>query len=160
MIYYSQAEESFHNRHIDIITRPDSCSFDHLFTDQSGARFTAHYDFRLGNYYIEYKNHKLHNIETKEDCIIAYNKRKSFVKSAKGLHYLILNTGWNHSLFKHLAVQAVMGDKYLVVFDDSTDLSTQSINKMNSSGLNWLMESELYTLPMLELANSNKPLIH
>ena len=143
MTFDSLAEEAFYYRNSNLLTRPTKTDFPITFYDAEETPFTAKYDFLTNTgIYIEFKARQLNNIETKRDSILALKAQEKYTNS-KNRDYKRLTLGWNHSIFKHSIISSVYGSKYLLVFKDSTKLSTQSKNKMTSLGINWIYECEL-----------------
>ena len=145
MTFDSLAEEAFYCRNKDIITLPSDRSFSTTFTDSDNQTFSAKYDFESlsGFYLIEYKCKQLNTIETRSMCLERFNRVSRYVKDKE---YWRREYSWSNSIFKHKIIQDTLEGHYLLVFDDSTVLTTRFINKMNKIGLNWCYESELRNL--------------
>lgn len=142
--YDSVAEYYFHQRHPDL-TLCTNVFYLSDFTDEDGATFKAKPDFydQQTDTFIEFKDYKLNNERTKSTS----SDRQYKITSYKG--YLsqldLLDTGWNHSVFKQSIVQkalAVKGMKMIVVFSDDTKLPPQRKTKMRDLGLNWMYEAD------------------
>ena len=139
-IYDSIVEQQYHQQHQHLQRQLDYLPT--TFTDANGIVFRAKADFydTISNTYIEVKNRQLNNYRTKQDSL----NRQSVLHQRRG--YLTqleqLESGWNHSLYKHLIVQqalALLGINYLVVFYKPTKLSKQALNKMNALSLNYII---------------------
>ena len=141
----SEAERSFYARNSDIITLPSDRSLSTTFTDSDNQTFSAKYDFESlsGFYLIEYKCKQLNTIETRSKCLERFNRVSRYVKDKE---YWRREYSWSNSIYKHKIIQDSLDNNYLLVFDDSTVLTTRFINKMNKIGLNWCYESELRDL--------------
>ena len=140
-IYDSAIEQHYHQQHQHLQRQLDYLPT--VFTDDNGIAFKAKADYydTISNTYIEVKNRQLNNYKSKQACL----NRQQVLRQRRG--YLTqleqLESGWNHSLYKHLIVQqtlAMLGIKYLVVFYKPTKLSKQSINKMDNLGLNYTIQ--------------------
>ena len=140
-IYDSAIEQQYHQQHQRLERQLDYLPI--TFTDTNGTVFKAKADFycSITNTVIEVKNRQLNNYKTKQDSL----NRQQALRQRRG--YLTqleqLQSGWNHSIYKHLIVQqtlAMLGIKYLVVFYKPTKLSKQAINKMNALGLNYTIQ--------------------
>ena len=143
MTFDSLAEETFYYRNSHLLTRPTKTDFPVTFYDSEETPFTAKYDFLTNTgIYIEFKAHQLNNIATKRDSILALKAQEKYTNNSNR-DYKQLKLGWNHSSEKHSIISSVYGSKYLLVFKDSTKISTQSKNKMTSLGINWIYECEL-----------------
>ena len=141
-IYGSVIEQQYHQQHPHLQRQLDYLPT--TFTDANGIVFKAKADFydTISNTVIEVKNRQLNNYRTKQDSL----NRQQALRQRRG-GYLTqleqLQSGWNHSLYKHLIVQqtlAVLGINYLIVFYKPTKLSKQSINKMDNLGLNYTIQ--------------------
>ena len=139
--YDSLIEKQYHHQHPHLERQLDYLPT--TFTDDNGVIFKAKADFycSITNTYIEVKNRQLNNYKTKQACL----NRQFVLRQRRG--YLTqleqLQSGWNHSLYKHLIIQqtlAVLGINYLVVFYKPTKLTKQSINKMDNLGLNYAIQ--------------------
>ena len=140
-MYDSKIESIYHRQHPHLERQLDYLPI--TFTDANGVVFKAKADYydAISNTYIEVKNHQLNNYKTKQACL----NRQSVLRQRRG--YLTqleqLQSGWNHSIYKHLIVQqslAVLGITYLVVFYRPTKLTKQSLNKMNCLGLSYTIQ--------------------
>ena len=140
-IYDSVIEQQYHQQHPHLQRQLDYLPT--TFTDDNGIVFKAKADYydTISNTYIEVKNRQLNNYKSKQACL----NRQSVLRQRRG--YLTqleqLQSGWNHSIYKHLIVQqtlAMLGIKYLVVFYKPTKLTKQSINKMDNLGLNYAIQ--------------------
>ena len=140
--YDSLIEKLYHQHHPHLQRQLDYLPT--VFTDDNGIAFKAKADYydTISNTYIEVKNCQLNNYRTKQDSL----NRQQALRQRRG-GYLTqleqLQSGWNHSLYKHLIVQqtlAVLGINYLIVFYKPTKLSKQSINKMDNLGLNYTIQ--------------------
>ena len=141
-IYDSIVEKQYHQQHQHLERQLDYLPT--TFVDDNGIVFKAKADYydTISNTYIEVKNCQLNNYRTKQDSL----NRQQALRQRRG-GYLTqleqLQSGWNHSLYKHLIVQqtlAVLGINYLIVFYKPTKLSKQSINKMDNLGLNYTIQ--------------------
>ena len=139
--YDSLIEKLYHQQHQHLQRQLDYLPT--VFTDANGIVFKAKADFycSITNTYIEVKNRQLNNYKSKQACL----NRQQALRQRRG--YLTqleqLQSGWNHSLYKHLIIQqtlAVLGINYLVVFYKPTKLTKQSINKMDCLGLSYTIQ--------------------
>ena len=141
-VYDSKIESIYHQQHPHLQRQLDC--FPITFVDENGAVFKAKPDFydQTTDTYVEVKNRQLNNLKTKQACL----NRQSVLRQRRKGHLTQLEqleSGWNHSIYKHLIVQqtlAVLGIKYLVVFYKPTKLTKQSINKMDCLGLNYTIQ--------------------
>ena len=140
-LYDSSIEQQYHQHHPHLQRQLDYLPT--VFTDDNGIAFKAKADYydTISNTYIEVKNRQLNNYKSKQACL----NRQQALRQRRG--YLTqleqLESGWNHSLYKHLIVQqslAVLGIDYLVVFYKPTKLSKQALNKMSNLGLNYIIQ--------------------
>ena len=140
-VYDSKIESIYHQQHPHLQRLLDYLPT--TFVDANGIVFKAKADFYdpVSNTYLEVKNRQLNNLKTKQACL----NRQAVLRQHRG--YLTqldqLDAGWNHSLYKHLIIQqalAILGIKYLIVFYKPTKLTKQSINKMESLGLNYAIQ--------------------
>ena len=141
-VYDSKIESIYHQQHPHLQRLLDYLPT--TFVDANGIVFKAKADFYdpVSNTYLEVKNRQLNNLNTKQACL----SRQQVLRQRRG-GYLTnieqLESGWNHSIYKHLIVQqtlAVLGITYLVVFYRPTKLTKQSINKMDCLGLNYTIQ--------------------
>ena len=140
-IYDSIVEKQYHQQHQHLERQLDYLPT--TFVDDNGIVFKAKADYydTISNTYIEVKNRQLNNYKTKQACL----NRQQVLRQRRGHLTQLeqLQSGWNHSLYKHLIVQqslAVLGIDYLVVFYKPTKLTKQAINKMESLGLNYTIQ--------------------
>ena len=140
-IYDSAIEKQYHQQHQHLERQLDYLPT--TFIDDNGIVFKAKADFycSITNTYIEVKNRQLNNYKSKQACL----NRQQALRQRRG--YLTqleqLQSGWNHSIYKHLIVQqtlAILGIKYLIVFYKPTKLTKQSINKMDCLGLSYTIQ--------------------
>ena len=140
-IYDSIVEKQYHHQYPHLERQLDYLPI--TFTDANGVVFKAKADYYdpITDTFIEVKNRQLNNHKTKQSCL----NRQLVLRQYRG--YLTqleqLESGWNHSIYKHLIVQqtlAILGIKYLVVFYRPTKLTKQSINKMRNLGLNFTIQ--------------------
>ena len=140
-IYDSVIEQQYHQQHQHLERQLDYLPT--TFIDDNGIVFKAKADFycSITNTYIEVKNRQLNNYKSKQACL----NRQQALRQRRG--YLTqleqLQSGWNHSIYKHLIVQqtlAILGIKYLIVFYKPTKLTKQSINKMDCLGLSYTIQ--------------------
>ena len=139
--YDSLVEKLYHQQHPHLQRQLDYLPT--TFTDDNGIVFRAKADFycSITNTVIEVKNRQLNNYRTKQDSL----NRQQALRQRRG--YLTqleqLQSGWNHSIYKHLIVQqslAVLGINYLIVFYKPTKLTKQALNKMSNLGLNYAIQ--------------------
>ena len=140
--YDSLIEKLYHQQHQHLERQLDYLPT--TFVDDNGIVFKAKADYydTISNTYIEVKNRQLNNYKSKQASL----NRQQVLRQRRG-GYLTnieqLESGWNHSIYKHLIVQqtlAILGIKYLVVFYRPTKLTKQSINKMRNLGLNFTVQ--------------------
>ena len=143
---YASIEECiFHinNPHVEIVVdKPYKMNF----FDDNGHVFKAYPDFydKSSLTVIEYKAHQLNNYQTKESCQQKLDNQKEF--RGKVTSFDKLKFGWNHSMYKQRIVQRTLeslGHKMLVVFSDTTKLSTRNKNLMKKIDLTWCWEKDL-----------------
>ena len=140
--YDSKIESIYHQQHPHLQRQLDC--FPITFVDENGAVFKAKPDFydQTTDTYVEVKNRQLNNLKTKQACL----NRQSVLRQRRKGHLTQLEqleSGWNHSIYKHLIVQqtlAVLGITYLIVFYRPTKLSKQALNKMSNLGLNYTIQ--------------------
>ena len=142
MRFDSLSEENFYKRNQSILTIPEDRFFQQSFRDVDDTSFNAAYDFLLGAFYIEYKCHQLNTIETKQQASLKRAQQAPYI-NASNAQYKSLQLDWNHSLYKHKAVQDVLGDLYIIVFDDKTKLTKRFANTLDRHNINWCFESDL-----------------
>ena len=139
--YDSLIEKQYHQQHPHLQRQLDYLPT--TFVDDNGIVFKAKADYydTISNTYIEVKNRQLNNYKSKQACL----NRQQALRQRRG--YLTqleqLQSGWNHSIYKHLIVQqtlAILGIKYLIVFYKPTKLTKQSINKMDCLGLSYTIQ--------------------
>lgn len=143
--YDSTEEYYFHQRNPHLI----QCTNDfykYTFHDANGSPFRAKPDFYHPELqcWIEFKCHRLNNKETKQESDYAYNQQAPHKRTPKGLDFLRLEVGWNHSLHKQAKVQSAlkaMGKRMIVVFKDGTKMG-HSVKKMKQQGLEWFYEED------------------
>lgn len=143
--YESLAECKFHinNPYLQIISNKP---YKTTFYDEDGSPFKAYPDFWHPETQtaIEFKDYKLNTHKTKQ----ASTERCKQIEDFKGklTRFDKLNNGFNHSMYKQAKVQSSLqslGHNMLVVFSDTTKLSTQNKNLMKKIDLTWCWEHEL-----------------
>ena len=147
MNYDSKEEFNFHKRNPDLEYL--SAYYTQTFEDCNHHVFNAKPDFfnHTLNCFIEYKSHQLNTIKSFDDYLTKWDKQQSFIKP-HNYYISLLKMGWNHSINKQAIVASTLKAddlNYLLVFKDSTKLSTQSKNKMDKLLLPWCYESDLST---------------
>lgn len=145
--YDSTAERQFHGRNPSLVQfnnnlpDPNNSSKDLKITDIDGSSKSCKVDFKYGSVLIEFKSFQLNNIESRA---VAAKRIFNQVNRGCSRHYAELKYGFNHSLYKQLAMNKAYPNRFLLVFQDATELSQQSINRMNASNLCWCFESDMW----------------
>jgi len=149
--YDSDIEQNFHLQ-FPFLELVNDTFFDKTFRDTENTPFKAKADFTcpITGLVIELKGYQLNNIKTKS----ASNNRQLNITNFKG--WLtpkdLLETGFNHSLYKHSIVSKEIPN-YAIVFKDDTKISSTSKNKMVKENINFMFAKDYQTLINQSLVN-------
>jgi len=146
--YDSILERKFHEQFPDLVYHENNLKhYPFTFYDSDGVAFKASPDFYCEerNIVIELKGRKLNNVATKKLSIDKLASQEQYNGKLTDYHKLLF--AFNHSLYKQATVNRAIRDSnyqynFLLVFEDKTDLTTQSKNKMKKEGIDWCYASE------------------
>lgn len=137
----SQEEKLLFQQYPGILEASQNEFFPKNFKDSNGHTFRAKLDFTYkAKIFIEYKSHQLNNSRTQDHARKLYDQQLTYVQST---HFLKLRVAWNHSRFKQGIIARAYPGRFLLVFKDGTELSTQAVNGMDHENIRWCYEARM-----------------